>query len=168
MTAPKDRASPPHGASSRSSQLPSSSRSHLHNQGSEEGRQHERRAPAPVSPRPGPRAKAGPDGEGLLSRPVAHSLPALLPPSAQGLLSAPLGLGRTHESTSGKCSELLREKSPEGPKVGTITNKHAHLLAPQFIVGPGGNAWGLARGLATNRCRQVATSWSPNSCKGDK
>lgn len=95
-------------------------------------------------------------------------LPALLPPSAQGLLSAPLGLRRTHESTSGKCSELLREKSPEGPKVGTITNKHAHLLAPQFIVGQGGNAWGLALGLATNRCRQVATSCSPNSCKGDE
>lgn len=76
---------------------------------------------------------------------------------------------------SGTCSELLREKRPEGPTMGSIMNQCAHLFAPRFTAGQTGNAWGLESGnpglvlgLVTDRCGQVTTSWSPNSCKGIK
>lgn len=43
-----------------------------------------------------------------------------------------LGLGRTREIPSGKCSEVLREKRPEGSKMGLIMYQHAHFLELWF------------------------------------
>ena len=59
----------------------------------------------------------GLDGGQAGSWPCGRLCAARLP-LASGVLSALLGLERTREITSGKCSELLREKKPEGSKVG--------------------------------------------------
>lgn len=74
---------------------------------------------------------------------------------------------------SGKCSELLREKRPEGPTMGSIMNLCAHLSASLFTEGQTGNAWGLepgnpgvVLGLVTDRCGHGTTLGAPIPVRG--
>lgn len=68
-------------------------------------------------------------------------------------------LRRTHEIMSGKSSELLGEKRPQGPQVGSIMNRCSHLGAPQLPAGQSGNP-GLVLGWAWPR-RGMDTSQPP-------
>lgn len=93
---------------------------------------------------------------------------ALPSPFTQNLLSPLLGLWKMHEITSGKHSELPREKRTEGSKVGLIMYQCARLLALRFTAGRRvGDMWGLVSenpglvlGPATNTRGTATVLWT--------